>query len=355
MWDICNGLDGFLEALVAHFVEQYQLPDELDSTFALCRDFSDAISGVYFSLPGAPSARSVIDPACGEEMFEELKGIAGLQKRLILLYNANCYGAHATSADFRARILADLDFAQRELGVSDVTTASPFVAGVIKDAYPHVQVCASVNMRIGSIPAMQLLTDFDAFYLQRELLYDFERIAILKRWCDAHGKTLRLIANSGCLFDCPFHTYHDNLVAHEGEMALPDDADRRFPSPCWEAMYARSDVEAAALFLQGNWIRPEDIHAWEPYFSEAKLATRMHALPRRVVAAYARGSFRGNLTDLTEPAFSLRLRDAVLDSARIPDDFLAHKARCRHRCDTCGYCREVARVALCKEAGWTLT
>ena len=171
----------------------YQLPDELDSTFALCRDFSDAISGVYFSLPGAPSARSVIDPACGEEMFEELKGIAGLQKRLILLYNANCYGAHATSADFRARILADLDFAQRELGVSDVTTASPFVAGVIKDAYPHVQVCASVNMRIGSIPAMQLLTDFDAFYLQRELLYDFERIAILKRWCDAHGKTLRLI------------------------------------------------------------------------------------------------------------------------------------------------------------------
>ena len=106
----------------------YQLPDELDSTFALCRDFSDAISGVYFSLPGAPSARSVIDPACGEEMFEELKGIAGLQKRLILLYNANCYGAHATSADFRARILADLDFAQRELGVSDVTTASPFVA-----------------------------------------------------------------------------------------------------------------------------------------------------------------------------------------------------------------------------------
>ena len=24
----------------------YQLPDELDSTFTLCRDFSDAISGV---------------------------------------------------------------------------------------------------------------------------------------------------------------------------------------------------------------------------------------------------------------------------------------------------------------------
>ena len=335
----------------------YQLPDELDSTFALCRDFSDAISGVYFSLPGAPSARSVIDPACGEEMFEELKGIAGLQKRLILLYNANCYGAHATSADFRARILADLDFAQRELGVSDVTTASPFVAGVIKDAYPHVQVCASVNMRIGSIPAMQLLTDFDAFYLQRELLYDFERIAVLKRWCDAHGKTLRLIvANSGCLFDCPFHTYHDNLVAHEGEMALPDDADRRFPSPCWEAMYARSDVEAAALFLQGNWIRPEDIHAWEPYFSEAKLATRMHALPRRVVAAYARGKLsRGSdRSDRASIFFApARCRSGQrTDPGRISS---RTSARCRHRRDARGYCREVARVALCKEAGWTLT
>lgn len=326
----------------------YQPADELDSTYELCRDFNDAVSGVYFSLPGAPSARAVLDVSLREETLEELRAIRSLGKRLVMLYNANCYGAQAMSGEFQKRILREVEFARCELDISEITTTSPFVAQTIKQVYPDLGVCASVNMRIGSVQAMQLLKDFDSFYLQREFIYNPPQIERMKSWCDEHGKTLKLIANSGCLYDCPFHTYHDNLVAHEAEIYDGASIEKE-PSPCWSAMHRLSDEEAAALFLQGNWIRPEDISLWEPWFSEAKLATRMHSCPRRVVSAYAHEHFCGNLTDLTEPAFSTRFADHILDASKLPKDFTQRKRSCNRRCETCGACRAAAREALyCK-------
>lgn len=327
----------------------YQCADELDSTFELVRDFSDDVSGVYFSLPGAASARSVIAPRWGDEMLDELRAIAKLGKRMVLLYNANCYGKEADSVEFAARIRRETEFARGELGVRDVTTTSPFVARVLQDAFGDMDVCASVNMRIGSERAMALLSDFNSFYLQREYIHDFRMIERLTGWCRKNGKSLRLIANSGCLYDCPFHTWHDNLVAHESEIdhALRDQA---APSPCWTSMRSLSEEDAAALFLSGNWIRPEDMSLYEPYFSEAKLATRMHTVPRRVVSAYVRGRFRGNLLDLTEPAYSTRFNDHILDATRIPKDFHARRDGCDHRCEDCGYCLSVAQKALRSKA-----
>ena len=32
-------------------------------------------------------------------------------------------------------------------------------------------------------------------------------------WCRANGKKLCILANSGCLGNCPWQTYHDNLIA----------------------------------------------------------------------------------------------------------------------------------------------
>ena len=51
---------------------------------------------------------------------------------------------------------------------------------------------------------------------------------------DASGllrKKLYLLANSGCLNDCPSHVFHDNLVAHEMEVDADDF--RPFEATCW--------------------------------------------------------------------------------------------------------------------------
>jgi hypothetical protein len=106
------------------------------------------------------------------------------------------------------------------------------------------------------------------------------------------------------------------------------------------------ELDSTAAFLQGSWIRPEDIPAYEPYFSELKLATPMHSNPRRVVSAYVMNRFSGNLFDLTEPSFSRRFKDHILDATKLPTCWFSQTTNCSRNCDECGYCRKVAEKAL---------
>ena len=42
---------------------------------------------------------------------------------------------------------------------------------------------------------------------------------MLKAWADANGKSLHFLVNSGCMNYCSGQSFHDNLVAHEAEIA----------------------------------------------------------------------------------------------------------------------------------------
>lgn len=325
----------------------YQLPDEYDSTAEIVEDYKDSISSVYFAAPGQNSARSAVDAADSKGMLEELRYIRDLGISLTLLFNANCYGDHAISSCFEKEIIETVSKMKHEVDITDITTTSPFVAKVVKKQFPELKVCASVNMWIGTSQAMQYLGDtFDGYYVQREFNRDFTRIQYLSEWCNKNGKQLRLLANSGCLYTCPFHTFHDNLVAHEAGASQLDNAMSRQPSPCWDMMYSLSVLDAAAVFLQESWIRPQDIVRYEPYFEEVKLATRMHSNPRRVIGAYVRGKFSGNMFDLTEPGYSRRFSNYIMDATRFPSDWFEKTSDCSRHCEQCGYCHKVAEQTL---------
>lgn len=325
----------------------YQLPDRDDSIYEIIRDYRENVSSVYFSMAGHASARSAIQIDAKEDMLEELRAINDLGVPATLLYNANCYGGGAVSPEFRDEILRTVGTLSDRIDLREITTTSPFVARVVKQNFSDIRVCASVNMWIGTPQAMEYLgTDFDALYLQREYNRDFARIRRMKAWCDAHGKQMKLLANSGCMYACAFHSFHDNMVAHEAEIVQAGNAFSEFPSPCWEYMQNHKSLDAATTFLRGSWIRPEDVAQYEPYVSEMKLATRMHSNPRRVVMAYARGRFRGNMFDLTEPSYSRRFMAHILDAERFPEDWFARTTSCQRNCESCTYCRDAARSML---------
>ena len=115
-------------------------------------------------------------------------------------------------------------------------------------------------------------------------------------------------------------------------------------------MMQLSESEAAASFLRSSWILPGEAERYAPYCSEMKLATRMHSNPRRVVMAYASGRFHGNLFDLTEPSYSMRFKDHILDVERLPDDWFDHTTSCGHRCEDCKYCLNAAVRMLVKKS-----
>lgn len=335
----------------------YQLPDEDDSTVEIAKDFRAHISEVYFAMPGDPSGRAPLAYSDGtvnieekEYFYHEIDQLHQMGIKLVLLLNASCYGPYARSQQLKNYTCKLVRQLRENYDLSVLTTTSPFIAKGIKRSFgEEVEIRASVNMRIGSIKGMSYLADwFDGFYMQREFNRDFSRIRKLRQWCNHHGKSLHLLANSGCLNFCSWQTFHDNLVAHEKEMSEIPNVRSQYPSPCWEFM---SHPENWVTFLQNSWIRPEDIKHYEPYFETIKLATRMHARPRSVVAAYAEGRFLGNLLELMEPSYAPLWAGYIIDNSRFPDDWFERTTKCHKDCEDCQYCRRVLRDILVNVSG----
>lgn len=263
----------------------------------------DCVREVYFSWKKCPSGRMSMSDDAQNCLEHDLDIFRKKGVKLCLLINGNCYGSEAVSNKFAEDILGTIKSVSGICGIPDsVTTTSPFAAFVIKKNFPSIEVRASVNMRIGTVEGMTYLKDnFDGFYVQREFNRDFSRLGELRGWADSNGRKLYGLLNSGCLNFCSNQTFHDNLVAHESEFPHTGNYEGFQPVVC-HRFY--SDPENRKDFLKySNWIRPEDIHLYEKYFDGGKLATRMHSHASKVIGAYARKSWPGNLAELLEPRF----------------------------------------------------
>ncbi len=337
------------------YIVGYQLPkEEGTSFFQVVEPYFPHIGEVFFSWVDTPSGRSAVGNADGyvdwgaqECMLEELSAIRKRGIRLDLLLNANCYGGEALSERLSNRILSIIDYINsRAGGVDVVTTASPFIADCVKRYFPEIHIRASVNMSIGTVKAIDYLAElFDSFYLQREYNRDLSRVRMLSNACKERGKELFMLANSGCLNFCTGHIFHDNLVAHEKDILSMRNVKDFEPLTCIRHL---SKPENRHAFLQGSWIRPEDIHHYEGLVSGVKLATRMHDRPALVISAYAREKFFGNLLDLCEPGYGSVFSPYVIDNTRMPKDFFERVTQCDKRCHNCDYCRRALEDALVK-------
>lgn len=339
------------------FAVGYQLAERGEETFPeLLADYREHVAEVYFPWLGMASGRSplsvrrgYVDWTAQAAVERDLRAFREMGFRLDLLFNANCYGGRAISKRFENEIASVLEHLADTVGGTDVvTTTSPAVARTVRKYFPGVEVRASINMRIGTVAGMRYVAElFDSFYVMREYNRDFDRIRELKKWTDAHGKGLFMLANSGCLNFCSGQTFHDNLVAHEAEVAETANIEDWTPHVCWNFL---RDPANRPVVLQNSWIRPEDIGNYDEFFPVVKLATRMHSNPRMVLDAYTARRFRGNVLDLFEPGFSPAFAPEIVDNERFPADWFAKTSACRKNCHECGYCADVLKKCLVETA-----
>lgn len=287
----------------------YQLFENNDFINEIVK-FKESISEVYFSWGDFPNGRNLqtdrLDMYPWEAQQKQMQDLRRFSEENIglnLLFNANCYGKDSMSRAFFEKIGDTVDFIKDSYGLNSVTTTSPLIAKFLKNNFENLHIRASVNMEIGSIEGMKYIAEyFDSFYMKRELNRDFDAIEKLYRWCEGNGKELYLLANSGCLNNCSAHNFHDNLVAHENEISKMDNA-YDFRGICKE--FLKKEENYIALIENTNFVRPEDIHKYEPYFKAAKLATRVNPRPIRILESYIRGSYSGNILELLEPAHNI--------------------------------------------------
>ncbi|MEN6316108.1 MAG: hypothetical protein ABFD25_17895 [Clostridiaceae bacterium] len=333
----------------------YKFFDEYDEPLAesLCK-MAESIEEVYFPWNDTETCRaSLINDRGrinwdGQAFLEnDLRMLKGHGIKLNLLLNANCYGDKSISSYLKNYVCSIIEHIQDDAGGLDcVTTTSPFIARVVKQSFPEVKTRASVNMRIGNIKGMQYLEEFfDGFYIQRDFNRNLVYIGEVKEWTDSKGKTLHLLANSGCMRFCSGQVFHDNLVAHEKDIKEMLNVEDFRKAVCWD--YYTKNGNWASL-LQNTWIRPEDIHNYEGLFASVKLATRMTLRPLSVIKAYMSGEYRGNLLDLMEPNHTAALKSYYIDNKKFPSDWFERTSSCSGECHKCKYCSSVLERVLSK-------
>lgn len=304
------------------------------------------IGEVYFSWETMASGRSIVGLQrdllpweASERQRAELQKIAKAGIGLNLLLNANCYGARSLERSFFQSIGDLIDCLQREWNLVSVTTTSPVIGRFVRSNFTGLEVRASVNMEIGTPEGMDYLSDsFDSYYVKRELNRDMDALQTLRRHCDETGKRLHMLANSGCLNNCSARQFHDNLVAHEQEIARMDNA-FTFHSAC-RGFLGKGSNKREILRLS-NWVRPEDLHHYEGLVDGVKIATRTSPNPLAILEAYTRRRYSGNILDLLEPNYAALYYPTVLNNSAFPAEYFDIRHNCSRSCGQCGYCHRV--------------
>lgn len=308
----------------------------------------DQIGEVYFSWDTMPSGRSAVGAnldllpwEASQRQREELKTLAEAGIGLNLLLNANCYGASSLERSFYQSTGDLIDCLRSEWNLVSITTTSPVIGRFVRENFPGLEVRASVNMEIGTPEGMDYLADcFDSFYIKRELNRNMDALKRLRGHCDETGKRMYLLANSGCLNNCSARQFHDNLVAHEQEIARRDNA-FTFRSACRE--FLGKGTNRTQLLRLSNWIRPEDLHHYESLADGIKLATRTSPNPISILKAYTAERYSGNVLDLLEPNYAGLFYPEVLSNSAFPRDYFDIRHNCTGQCADCGYCDQVYR------------
>ncbi|HID08292.1 MAG TPA: hypothetical protein EYP10_14220 [Armatimonadetes bacterium] len=154
------------------FAIGYQLPDEDEEPFAsIVSDFKNCIDEVYFAWTMMPSGRAplgilngFVDWQAQEQLESDLRAIKEMGIKLNLLLNASCYGRYGYSRYLVNFVRSLIEHLQENIGLDAVTTMSPLIARTVKKQFPEIDVRASVNMRLGTVKALEYVADmFDSY------------------------------------------------------------------------------------------------------------------------------------------------------------------------------------------------
>ena len=305
----------------------------------ICGKYVSRIKEVFFAWPGVKASRPMAEwtPERMRLFFEDIAWCRENGVELDAIFNANCYGDIAISktlAEHVDKVLCEMD--ARGLLPEHLTTTSPFIATVVRRRFPSVKIRLSVNMYIESTQSLSYMEElFDSFYASIDNHRRLEYVRMMAEWSARHGKTLCLYANSGCLRDCPFRQFHNNLHGHNrmGQSAAGEEFS-------FSTFRCRTNYERGryADFLRANWLRPEELPEYERYAGAVKLATRRHPDPESIIRAYATYSYSGDMAKITDPFFAFPF---PVDNAALGKSPLWPEVRdCpdAHNCRNCGKC-----------------
>ena len=333
------------------------LPDSAYTEFLAAR--RPFLHSIYFSLFTTPAvdARYRLGPWQGEDLLRYLPRLGDVPQ-YALLNSRFHHPEHYFDTGFQDRLLERLEeltdagllkgivfadfyllkaLGRRGPSTANVLEAVPSVNAHI-DTPRKLRVCLEMIADSGFRPPQKLILD-------RGLNRRPKALADMLAAIHAHHAPMDvgLLANEGCLPDCPYKPAHDaHLALGNMQLARENTYDLNVDLGCLEAFRARPE-----RIFQSPFIRPEDVDRLDSRISFVKLGGRTlgPAFLQRVIDAYVQRRYDGNLLDLLDTLEALALLIHVANDA-LPADFHDRMCTCPDNCGTCGYCRGLARKAV---------
>jgi len=318
---------------------------------------AEALGCVHFSLhdPAVADARQLLESRDTAALLDALSTLKDVPKYVLM--NTRL---HAPDRYFDTERLAATASRLTELVERNVATgiifADPYYLQALSDAHPalagKLEAVPSVNAMLdspGRVFSMLDMIETTAFrppsrlVLDRALNRDMDRLSHCSKLLRAArpGISLYLIANEGCLFQCPYKAAHDAHIALVNERLC---SERTFAMNR-EFGCIRRLLNEPARFLTSPFIRPEDVREYTAHIDGIKLCGRNRGVPflSRAVTAYLEEYYTGNLLDLMDAMGDLADR-VVIPNQDIPHDFVRRVGKCDKDCRTCGWCASLAET-----------
>jgi collagenase-like PrtC family protease len=227
------------------------------------------------------------------------------------LLSAACLGNKEFTATGQKKIRQLLDWIV-SMEVDSVTVAIPYLLQLIKKQYSQLKVCVSSFANVNTIERAKYWEDLGADRITLDEFTLNRDFRLLRQIRNNLSCELQLIANNGCLYNCPFVPYHGITISHSSQSE--DNSGGFLLDYCvLSCKYIR--IANPVNFIRADWIRPEDIHFYEDIgIDSLKLVdrTRPTAAIALAVEAYDKREYNGNLMDLL-PALS---RDSFFSGSR---------------------------------------
>lgn len=167
-----------------------------------------------------------------------------------------------------------------------------------------------------------------------------EKLAALSKAVKAHSPDIRidLLANEGCMYQCPFKLGHDAHIALSNTGLVKETTFRMNQNLGCQPYYG----SRPHAFLKSPFIRPEDIHHYQSIADGIKLCGRTRGLGflKRCISAYTQRYYDGNLIDLMDTPEMLA-QQWHIDNSRLGTQFFNTLTTCTKICETCRICFDI--------------
>ena len=181
------------------------------------RPFEEHIGSVYFSLPSviAGAGRTLV--TSGEYVPALVEKLAELGIESVALLNQAYTGLDGYTDAYLSRLIDYLKFINPDMLC--VNNNYLVNLGIFERYYPQLKLEASINQQIRTRDKVDMLVKYlgyKSLVLDRYLNKDMDALNDLTTYCKETypDVTLKVVANEGCLLECPFKKDHDNLISN---------------------------------------------------------------------------------------------------------------------------------------------